>query len=78
MILRLRQATPPDRVQALRERLERAGLRTVLSPESARPIVYPSCTAGTSRISRLLMNGRGRVWRYSFTTEPSSTESVKR
>jgi len=39
VILRLRQATPPDRVQALRERLERAGLRTVLSSEPSRPIV---------------------------------------
>ena len=39
MILRLRRGTAEERVQALRARCARAGLRTVLSPESARPIV---------------------------------------
>ncbi|TAH38714.1 MAG: 3-deoxy-7-phosphoheptulonate synthase [Planctomycetota bacterium] len=38
MILRLRPGTPDAKVQALRDRCEREGLRTVLSPESARPV----------------------------------------
>jgi len=39
VILRLEVGTPPERVQALRARIEGEGLRTFLSPESARPIV---------------------------------------
>ena len=39
MILRLRRGTPPERVQALRHGIEARGVRTFLSPESARPIV---------------------------------------
>ncbi len=39
MILRLKRATSPERVQALRERIERSGLRTFLSPEPARAIL---------------------------------------
>src|SRR5688572_12597239 len=39
MILRLKRATPPERVQALREKIERSGLRTFLSPEPARAIL---------------------------------------
>jgi 3-deoxy-7-phosphoheptulonate synthase len=39
VILRLKRGTPPDRVQALRRRVEALGLRTHLSPERARPIV---------------------------------------
>ena len=38
MILRMKQGTPPERVQALRARLELRGLRTLLSPETSRPI----------------------------------------
>ena len=39
VIVRMRQATTPERVQALRDSLEGAGMRTVLSTETARPIV---------------------------------------
>jgi len=39
MILRLRPGTPGERVQTLRNRLEEEGLRTILSPETARPIL---------------------------------------
>lgn len=38
MIVLLSPGTPPDQVQAMRTRLEEAGVRTRLSPESARPI----------------------------------------
>ena len=39
MILRLAPGTPEEAVQALRERLEREGLRVLRSPEPARPIL---------------------------------------
>jgi 3-deoxy-7-phosphoheptulonate synthase len=38
MIFRLQAGTPADKVQELRARLESEGIRTRLSPESARPI----------------------------------------